>query len=776
MHIRRREFIKLGGAGLLMAGLDPRTFFAAPQSAPSPRSPFFEQLASDEFPFPYDETVFESAERIANVRRSPADPKTWLTDLNLLVRNGKTLEVKILVADRREDLSVPRETLSFTGVTGSLDTVLHGYDSPRLYYQVQYREGGTGAWKALSPRNFKLPNARLLSGGQVQAVLIGDDHTFDDADVAVTADLKATKITGDFFCDFLRGLKSDASWLPSNALANMANSLSLIKTIRQILNSEDPDLFMNMGDTTGIGAEYRWEAWGLPYKNLTSSDYDYIARTLWLRMRKAYSGLTPNMPTLTVLGNHDGEEGYNPARTSAKAWRQKYFPSPEAGAYPESGHADGNYFALTRSGDENNHGGVQFIVLDVMGSMATLPRKVEDWTLGADQRNWLEGVLAASEHEYSFLCAHHVLGGWPAAPDENDSRTIAYGRGNLFAAKDYTGYGDPTKIEQVQLTELARGSRVRGFVYGHDHIFKPTRIGDGKTLYDLYGVCAGSSKSVSEIDWWNGAFWQKHYGSFSKTPPDFYGPSGFTRLTATKDQAKFEFVPTSRGVLTNIPSATVMGAVLSSAALANPAPAIGVDKSSFVFQTSELLAAIPAQVVRIRNAGGRSLDFTVKPKQSWLKVTPTSGTSVGEWTDITVSLASKSLTPGTYDDTVSIESSGAANSPFQVTVQLVVQEAALPAPTNFTAARLKGPSALAASDTIRLAWKENRLAAAAVKTRISLVDAQGGRTTVGEVKAGVDSFLYLKARRNAEYRFAVCSLDGRSREGDLAFVTVPKAV
>jgi len=759
-----------------MAGLDPRSFFAAPQAVPSPRSPFYEQLASDEFPFPYDETVFECSERIANVRRSPGDPKTWLTDLNLLVRNGKSLDIKVLVADRREDLPVPRETLSFTGVTGSLDTVLRGFDAPRLHYQVQYREGAGGAWKALSPRNFKLPNARLQNGGQVQAVFVGDDHSFDDADVVVPADLKATKISGDFFCEFLRNLRTNPGWLPSSALAGMANSLSLMKTIRQILISEDPDLSINLGDTTGIGSEYRWEAWGLPFKNLTSADYDTIARTLWLRMRKAYSGLTPNMPTLTVLGNHDGEEGYNPARFSAKTWRQKYFPSPDAAAYPESGHPGGNYFALTLNGDENNHGGVQFIVLDVMGAMATLPRIVEDWTLGSDQRSWLEGVLANNEHEYSFVCAHHVLGGWPAAPEESDSRNIAYGRGNLFTAKDYTGYGNLTKIEQIQITELLRGSRVRGFIYGHDHVFKATRIGDGKTLYDLYGVCAGSPKSVSETAWWNGTLWQKHYGSYSKNPPDFYGPSGFTRLTVTKDQAKFEFVPTSRGVLTNIPSGTALGAVLSSAVLANPAPMIGADKGSFGFQSSDMLATVSAQVLRIRNSGGRSLDFTVKSKDSWLKVSPASGTSVGEWIDVTVSLASKTLTPGTYDGAVSIECAGVANSPFLVPIQLVVQEGVLPAPTNLTAVRLRGPFALSGGNTIRLAWKENRLATAAVKMRIALADDRGGRTTVGEVKAGAGSFLYKRARRDTEYRFAVCALDGRNREGALAFVTVPKAV
>jgi predicted phosphodiesterase len=775
MYLRRREFIKIGGAGLLLAGLDPKKFFGASPAALNPQSPFFEQLASDEFPFPYDEAVFDCAERISNIRRSAADSKAWLTNLNLLVRSGKTLDVNVAVADRREDLANPREYLSFTGVQGPIEAVMHGFDAPRQYYQIQYREGA-GAWKALPPRNFKLPNARLQSGGSIQAVFIGDDHTFDDADVAVTTDLKATKISGDFFCDFLRNLKSNAAWRPSNALANMTNSLSLIKAIRQILISEDPDLAINLGDSTGIGSEYRWENWGLPFKNLTDANYDYIARTLWYRMRKAFSGLTPNMPTLMVLGNHDGEEGYNPARSYAKSWRQKLFPQPDSSTYPEGGHPDGNYYALTLGANEMNGDGVQFIVLDVMGAMSTLPRKVEDWTLGPAQRQWLEGILADGTHEWSFACQHHVLGGWPAAPDENDSRTIAYGRGNMFTAKDYTGYGDPSKIEQVQLTELGRNNRLRGIIYGHDHVFKVTRIGDGKTNYDLQGVCAGSPKALSETDWWRGPFWQKHYGSYSKTPPDFYGPSGYTRLTVTKDQAKYDFIPTGRAMLTNIPSATTLGAVLSSAVLATPAPSIGVDKTSFVFQTGTNISSVPAQTIRIRNTGGGSLKFTAKPVQDWIKVSPSSGTSAGAWVDLTISLASKTMSRGTYDGAVSVDCSSAANSPYLVPLQLAVQDALLPAPTDFRAVRLGGVFALAGGDGIRFTWKESRLAATAAKLRLSLVVDKGIRTTIGEVKTGVGSFAYRKVRRDTATRFSICAVDDRNREGALAFVAVEKAV
>jgi hypothetical protein len=774
MNLRRREFIKLGSAGFLLAGLDPKRFFAATPASLDPQSPFYEQLASDEFPFPYDEAVFDAAERIYNIRRSGADSKVWLTNLNLLVRNGRTLDVNVVVSDTREGLAAPRETLSFTGVQGALETVMHGADAPRQYYQVQYREG-SGAWKALPPRNFKLPNARLQSGGKIQAVFIGDDHAFDDADVAVTPDLKATKISGDFFCDFLRNLKTNVAWLPSNALANMANALSLSKAIRQILLTEDPDVAINLGDSTGIGAEYRWENWGLPFQNLTPANYEYIARTLWYRMRKAYSGLTPNMPTLIALGNHDGEEGYNPARAYAASWRQKLFTQPDASAYPEGGHPNGNYYALTLGADEKNRDGVQFIVLDVMSAMTTLPRAVEDWTLGVDQRQWLESVLADGTHEWSFACQHHVLGGWPAAPSESDLRSIAYGRGNLFTAKDYAGYGDPARIEQVKVSELGRASRLRGIIYGHDHVFKVTRLGDGKTNYDLQGVCTGSPKAVCETDWWKGALWQKHYGSYSKNPPDFYGASGYTRLTVTKDQAKYDYVPTSRATLTNIPTSATLGSVLASGVLAAPAPAIGVDKTSFQFQTGTKISSVPAQSVRIRNAGGGSLKFTAKPVQDWIKVTPSSGTSVGAWVDLTVSLASKTMAVGTYDGAISVESTAATNSPFLVPIQLVVQDTALPAPTEFKAKRLTGVFSLAGGDGIRLTWKESRLAAATAMLRVSLISDAGVRTPIGDVKTAVGSFVYMKALRGAAYRFGICAVDAQGREGASAYVSVPKA-
>ena len=158
------------------------------------------------------------------------------------------------------------------------------------------------------------------------------------------------------------------------------------------------------------------------------------------------------------------------------------------------------------------------------------------------------------------------------------------------------------------------------------------------------------------------------------------------------------------------------------------------------------------------------------------RVSPASGTSAGAWVDIAIILAAKNLAAGTYDGAISIECSAATNSPFLIPVQLVVPDAPLPAPTDFTAVRLGGVFALAGGESIRFTWKESRLAAAAAKLRLSLVDDKGARTAIGEVKPGVGTFTYRPVRRDTAYRFSICAVDDKNREGTPAYVTVGKAV
>ena len=74
MKISRRDFIRLSGSGALFAGFGQSGLLSGwTRALAVPRSsPFYEQLSSDEFPFPFDQAAFEAAERIAYVRGDPA--------------------------------------------------------------------------------------------------------------------------------------------------------------------------------------------------------------------------------------------------------------------------------------------------------------------------------------------------------------------------------------------------------------------------------------------------------------------------------------------------------------------------------------------------------------------------------------------------------------------------------------------------------------------------------------------------------------------------------
>jgi 3',5'-cyclic AMP phosphodiesterase CpdA len=979
MSLKRREFFRLGGTGLLLAGLGPDRIFTFPQETISTASPYYEQLASDEFPFPYDDKVFEAAERVYNLRRSASDPSTWLAGLNLLLKSGKTLDIKVLVADRREDLANPRETWSYSGVQGSFDCQIRGYDSPRLYYQVQYREG-QGNWRALPPRNFKLPNAKLQDGGQIQALFIADDHNFDDADYGVPNEYKQTKISGDFFYDFYKNLKTNPRWEPDWPLSKFKFSFCLAKALRHILASEDPDFFVNLGDSNGIGANYRWENWGLPFKNLTEQDYDYIAKTLWLRSRKAFSAVTPNMPVFWTLGNHDGDESWNGARFRAKYWRQKLFTFPSQTTHPEGGHPDGNYYAFSWGADQDNRGGAQFIMLDVTGFCGNVPKKVEEWTLGAEQLRWFEDVLSKNDHELSFACFHHVLGGWPAGSTEEE-KSYSYGRGPLFTVNDYAGYADPNKVEQVKLTDLGKRYGLRGFIFGHDHIFKVQKIGDGANRKELHGIVCGATKYIGETPWWQGTYWKKHYGNGLKSNPDFWGPSGITRLTIKSDQTKVDYICTARTPYTNIPSGGIEGTVYSSCVMSSPVPSMDVDKTSFVFQMTDDNAGFPPQILKIRNGGGRSLNYAVKskpawlnvtpgqasvwglwrdvslslsaekfeigyyegavalecpeasnnplniqvklnpdpfimvdkksfvfqmkdenvnlpaqnlrirngggralnfmirskpdwiqvspdhmsvggawrdisvslsaghldigsyegaivlecpeasnnplniqvtlnpdpfilvdknsftieldersslpppcsnlkirngggrdlnymikPGQDWIKVSPECGNSRGAWTDVVLTVSAGNLAPGIYDGTISIESAEAVNNPLRIGVRMVIKEAPLFAPLNFAGTRMGAAFSTSREDTIILTWQENSLNSNVQKYRLYLCKDGGNRTLLGETDSRTLTYIYRQARKDKSYRFAVTAVNSRNREGEAAITTVEKSV
>ncbi|MFL6274634.1 MAG: S8 family serine peptidase [Blastocatellia bacterium] len=98
-------------------------------------------------------------------------------------------------------------------------------------------------------------------------------------------------------------------------------------------------------------------------------------------------------------------------------------------------------------------------------------------------------------------------------------------------------------------------------------------------------------------------------------------------------------------------------------------PTIGVSPSSMSFSATAGGANPASQSLSISNTGGGTLNWTGSANQTWLSVSPTSGTAPSA---TTVSVNISGLAAGTYNGAITISATGATNTPVTVPVTLTV--------------------------------------------------------------------------------------------------------
>jgi hypothetical protein len=98
-------------------------------------------------------------------------------------------------------------------------------------------------------------------------------------------------------------------------------------------------------------------------------------------------------------------------------------------------------------------------------------------------------------------------------------------------------------------------------------------------------------------------------------------------------------------------------------------PTIGVSPSSFSFTATAGGANPAGQSLSISNTGGGTVNWTASSNQTWLSVSPTSGTAPST---ATVSVNITGLAAGTYNGAITISATGATNTPLSVPVTLTV--------------------------------------------------------------------------------------------------------
>ena len=265
----------------------------------------------------------------------------------------------------------------------------------------------------------------------------------------------------------------------------------------------------------------------------------------------AYGQVTKDIPITYILGNHDGEAGFDvPVLNASYSARSTLFPE-----LPASYHGDpeGRYYAF-------ESGSARFIFVDVMRNTVVVPQTADDWKLGQTQLDWLHGQLTEAaakgpdgklRNPLVFIIAEHLDGGEPSYGVL--ANNTWYGRGGLKATVDdlTSGMfkGEQAKIQDMEMEYTAAGGTVV-FMSGHDHIAitpteKPNLDGTGTHTYMLKGGRMGGvgfgwvvdNAFKKEMDWdGNGNADYLDIGLGTKTP-------GYFRITVNGTQgATFEYI------------------------------------------------------------------------------------------------------------------------------------------------------------------------------------------------------------------------------------------
>lgn len=99
---------------------------------------------------------------------------------------------------------------------------------------------------------------------------------------------------------------------------------------------------------------------------------------------------------------------------------------------------------------------------------------------------------------------------------------------------------------------------------------------------------------------------------------------------------------------------------------------IELDNSYLSFQTDDNTTNPSPKTFRVRASGAGSINYTVSSNKNWISVSPTAGSSSGEWDTFTVSVDASGFNDGSYYGTITITDPNAYNSPVEVGVSLVV--------------------------------------------------------------------------------------------------------
>ncbi len=258
---------------------------------------------------------------------------------------------------------------------------------------------------------------------------------------------------------------------------------------------DQPDFLVDLGDTVAMDDG----STSVPLGNTAAAEQKYKDTLPY------FNTVSASSPIFLVAGNHEEQEAWHLQGTLAnslpimgKNAEKKFYPEPESQQLLQR--------RLTHNARlERRPTRAGLLLLDLgrralrrdqsllddddqavhhqcgrRGDRRNGLRRRWDWTLGADQFNWLKSTLANSNAKYKFVFSHQIVGGNGMTSPVNQ---VNYGHGGVDSANfvEWGGYDtngttyawsdnrDTSVWGNQPIREMMEANGVTAFFHGHDH-------------------------------------------------------------------------------------------------------------------------------------------------------------------------------------------------------------------------------------------------------------------------------------------------------------------
>lgn len=194
-------------------------------------------------------------------------------------------------------------------------------------------------------------------------------------------------------------------------------------------------------------------------------------------LRSYYENVNHSVPLFIVLGNHEGEAGWQLNNTSENVavWgtneRKKYFLNPFPNEFYSGDTIEHNFVGKRENYYAWTWGDALFIVLDPYWYTKPKPDSLNGWrwTLGKTQYDWLHAVLKKSNSKFKFVFAHQLVGGDPDGRGGIEFADLYEWGGKSLDGKEGFSVNRPGWYKPIK--DLLQEYKVTIFFHGHDHFF-----------------------------------------------------------------------------------------------------------------------------------------------------------------------------------------------------------------------------------------------------------------------------------------------------------------